>query len=126
MGISPRAADHLRDLGHEASHLHEQGLDRLPDPEILAKARAERAVLLTHDLDFADLVAASGARLPSVVIFRLRSMRPENVNRYLDLVVDQHGDALREGAIAAVTENRIRIRPLPLEPDARTRADSER
>jgi hypothetical protein len=29
------------------------------------------------------LVAASGARLPSVVVFRLRNMRPDRVNHYL-------------------------------------------
>ena len=115
MGISPKAAAFLRDLGHEASHLHEQGLHELPDPEIFAKARDEQAVLLTHDLDFADLVAASGARLPSVVIFRLRSMRPENVNRYLEILLEQHGDSLREGAVVSVTERRIRLRPMPLE-----------
>ncbi|HEY57982.1 MAG TPA: DUF5615 family PIN-like protein, partial [Anaerolineae bacterium] len=37
----------------------------------------EGFVLLTHDLDFGELVAASGARLPSVVVFRLRNMRPQ-------------------------------------------------
>ena len=123
MGISPRAADFLKDLGHEASHLHEQRLDTLPDPEILVKARDEHAVLLTHDLDFADLVAASGARLPSVVIFRLRSMRPENVSRYLGILLDQHGDSLREGAVVSVTESRIRLRPLPLGPEPATEAE---
>ena len=123
MGISPRAADFLKDLGHEASHLHEQRLETPPDPEILVKARDEHAVLLTDDLEFADLVAASRAQLPSVVIFRLRSMRPENVSRYLGILLDQHGDSLREGAVVSVTESRIRLRPLPLGPEPATEAE---
>lgn len=76
MGISPKVVTFLADEGHDAVHLHEQGLDRLPDSEILRKARDEMRILLTHDLDFGELVAASGDRLPSVVIFRLRNMQP--------------------------------------------------
>ena len=34
-------------------------------------------VLLTHDLDFGELVAASGAKLPSIVVFRLANMHPD-------------------------------------------------
>jgi hypothetical protein len=35
MGISPLTVAFLRTLGHEAKHLHEEGLDRLPDEEIM-------------------------------------------------------------------------------------------
>lgn len=118
MGISYRSVEFLREIGHEATHLFEEGLHKLPDPEILAKARREGAVLLAHDLDFAGLVAASGARLPSVVLFRLRSMRPENVNRYLRVVLDQHRQSLLEGAILTVTESRVRLRRLPIKPES--------
>jgi len=70
MGISPKTVSFLTDLGYDAVHLFDEGLERMTDPEILQKARAEVRILLTHDLDFADLVAASGSSLPSVVIFR--------------------------------------------------------
>ena len=70
---------------------------------------------MTHDLDFADLLAASGETLPSVVIFRLRNMHPENVNRHLLKVVSQFGQALEKGAIIVVAEGQIRARNLPLE-----------
>jgi predicted nuclease of predicted toxin-antitoxin system len=114
MGISPKAVVFLQMLGHDAAHLHDQDLDRLPDSAILGKARNEKRVLLTHDLDFGDLVAASKAQLPSVVIFRLRSMRPERVNRYLELIVTQYRDVLEKGAIISVSEEQIRVRTLPL------------
>ncbi len=114
MGISPRTADFLTQAGHEASHLNWEGLERLPDSEILRKARLENAVLLTHDLDFADLLSASGETLPSVIIFRLRSMRPQIVNRYLELILSEHDEALRQGAVLSVTDSKIRARALPL------------
>jgi predicted nuclease of predicted toxin-antitoxin system len=114
MGISPRTVEFLREVGHEANHLHNEGLHQLDDPAILVKAQQEQSVLLTHDLDFGELVAASGAELPSVITFRLRNMRPDNVNRHLRAVINHHQDALKQGAIVTVTEGRIRIRPLPI------------
>jgi len=116
-GHSPRTVEFLRSLKHEAMHLSEEGLERLPDAAILEKARRERQVLLTSDLGFAELIAASQEKLPSVIIFRLRSMRPANVNHHLQEVVDHHLDALDEGAIVSITEGRIRVRPLPIEED---------
>jgi len=114
MGISPRTAILLREIGHEATHLLDENLERMSDQDILTKAREERAILLTHDLDFSDLLAASGETLPSVIVFRLKSMRPENVNRHVLAVVDQHAQELASGSILSVTENRIRLRPLPV------------
>lgn len=114
MGISPKTVVYLRSLGHDAIHLHEERLECLPDPDILRKARDERRILLTHDLDFADLIAASQTRLPSVVVFRLRSMRPEIVNRYLCDVINQHAIALKHGAVISVTDGKARVRLLPL------------
>jgi len=114
MGISPKTVAFLRGMGHEAAHLHEQGLDRLSDSAILEKARREGHVLLTHDLDFGELIAASGARLPSVVVFRLRNMQPDRINRYLQDVIAQHREALEQGAIVSVTEGQVRMRLLPL------------
>jgi hypothetical protein len=31
MSISPKTVDYLKRLGHDAVHLHAEGLDRLPD-----------------------------------------------------------------------------------------------
>ncbi len=114
MGISPQTATFANDLGYDAVHLHEQNLDRLSDPEILAKARREKRIVLAHDLDFGELMAASKARLPSVIIFRLHNMQPERVNQYLLRIIDQHNEELEKGAIVSVSEGQIRIRMLPI------------
>jgi predicted nuclease of predicted toxin-antitoxin system len=117
MGISPKTVDFLNHLGHNAIHLHDQGLDRLPDPDILDKARQEERILLTHDLDFGELIAASGATLPSVITFRLRNMHPEQVNRYLTEIIAQHQDALEQGSVISINEGQIRVRLLPIRKD---------
>ena len=114
MGISPRCVDFLRERGYQATHLYQIGLERMSDADILEKARREGFVVLTHDLDFGELIAISGAKLPSVVTFRLRNMRPTNINRYLQNLVSNHQDTLEEGAVFSVTENHIRVRRLPI------------
>ena len=115
MGISLKTVAFLRALGHEAVHLADQGLERLPDRDIVAKARQEGCILLVHDLGFGELIAASGATLPSVITFRLRNMHPDRVNGTLQPILSQHGDALERGAILSVTEGQVRVRSLPLD-----------
>ena len=114
MGISPKTVAFLRGLGHDAVHLSDQGLERLSDPGIVEKARHEGRIVLVHDLGFGEVVAASGATLPSVITFRLRNMHPDRVNGALQSVISQHGEALAHGAMITVTEGQIRVRRLPL------------
>ena len=66
MGIARDVLAALRLIGHEADHLSELGLHRLPDEDILAKAAVETRIVLAHDLDFGRLLALSGATAPSV------------------------------------------------------------
>jgi predicted nuclease of predicted toxin-antitoxin system len=99
MGISGLTVAWLRGEGHDAVHLRDEGLQRLSDPEITGKARAEDRVLLTMDLDFGYLMAVSGEQLPSVVLFRLSDERAEVVNGRLAAVFAQCGSDLAAGAI---------------------------
>jgi predicted nuclease of predicted toxin-antitoxin system len=115
MGISPRVVEELRQKGHDAVHLMDEGLNRLPDGDVLDKTLREGRILLTHDLGFGELLAAGGGSLPSVIIFRLKDMRPANVSRHLFSVISQESEALDRGAICSVTEHRVRIRNLPVE-----------
>ena len=114
MGISAHVIPELQSEGHEAVHIAELSGGRLGDPKIFAKARDDGYVLLVHDLDFTDLVAASGDRLPSAILFRLRDMRPENVLVHLKRVITQSREALERGAIVSVREGTIRVRTLPI------------
>lgn len=115
MGISYRSVNYLSNLGYDALHLSELGAIEKEDADILAQARLDGRVVLTNDLDFGDLLALSGASLPSVVIFRLQDMTAENVNRHLDDILTRYMAALHDGVIISVSEKRIRIRKLPVE-----------
>ena len=104
MGISPRIVDWLRSNGHDAVHLRDQGLHRLPNGDIFAKAADEARVVLTFDLDFGEIVAMS-PRLVSVVVFRLRDTRTHRVIARLQEVLAQSSDALATGAVIAVEDD---------------------
>lgn len=114
MGISQSTVLWLRKNGHDAIHLREQGLQKLPDSEIFEKARKEKRIILTCDLDFGQILAASKGILPSVILFRLENERPENINRRLTTVLAESLEALERGAIISVEEKRHRVRFLPM------------
>ena len=121
MGVSMSVVRDLRHAGHDAEHLEELGLRTLPDSEIFLRARRERRVVLTFDLDFADIAAATTEPFPSVVVFRLRYGRPARVLARLSAVLEAASTALEAGALVVVDEARIRIRPLPLSDSTRMR-----
>ena len=73
MPLAARVAEQLRAEGHDAVHLREQGLGRLADEEIFAKAGVEGRIIVTADLDFGAILARAGSSTVSVVVFRLAS-----------------------------------------------------
>ncbi len=114
MGVSWRVVAWLRDNGHDATHLRDQQLHRLPNGDIFAKAADERRIILTWDLDFTEIVALSGARIVSAVVLRLMNTRSENVIRRLARVLAESAQDLEEGAIVSVEDSRHRVRLLPI------------
>lgn len=113
MGVSPQVATWLLGEGYDAVHLREQGLQRLEDPGIFDKAASEGRVLITCDLDFAEIVALSGRTEVSVVLLRLTSLRPRRAIDRLNNVLPDSLSALEAGAVV-VEDFRTRIRKLPL------------
>jgi predicted nuclease of predicted toxin-antitoxin system len=75
MGVATGVVNWLRDQSHDAVHLREQGLQRLPDDQIFRKAVVENRTVLTFDLDFGEIVAFAGRQKASVVLFRLQNTR---------------------------------------------------
>ncbi|MDB9420545.1 MAG: hypothetical protein EWV55_06950 [Microcystis viridis Mv_BB_P_19951000_S69] len=116
MGISPRTIALLREQGYDAIHLIEENLEKMTDQNILDKARQEERILLTVDLDFAQLLAISGDSLPSVILFRLGNVSREVVNRRLLAILNDYATELTNGLIISVTDVSIRLRHLPIQP----------
>ena len=114
MGIATSTVRELARAGHDAVHLRDLGLQRLPDDEILEKARGDRRIVLTFDLDFGDLLALGMHESPSIIIFRLRDETPRSVTPKLLEVIGQRPVELETGAVVVVEDARYRLRRLPL------------
>jgi predicted nuclease of predicted toxin-antitoxin system len=113
MGVAQRTVEWLRAEGHDAVHLRDEGLQRMPNGQIFSKAAAEGRIVLTFDLDFGEIVALSGGQRASVILFRLHNTRTPHVIDRLQKVLKDSSDALEQGAIVVVEESRHRTRRLP-------------
>jgi predicted nuclease of predicted toxin-antitoxin system len=114
MGVSWRVVEWLRSQGYDAKHLREEGLGRLVDSDIFAKALTEHRIVLTFDLDFGEIAALSKGQIVSVIVFRLRNTRTSYVMERLSSILADTADALRDGAVVAVEDSRHRVRRLPI------------
>ena len=114
MGVDMRIVKWLRERGHDAVHLREERLHRMSDNAIFEKADIEQRIILTFDLDFGEIIALSGGRMVSVVLFRLRNTRTFHVMERLKKALEDSAQILEQGAIVVVEEGRHRIRRLPL------------
>src|SRR4030043_1593124 len=108
MGISQTTVKWLGEQGFDAIHVRGLNMHRSSDAEIVKKAQKEKRIVLTCDLDFGDIVSASGEKAPSVIILRLEDETPDNVNRRLKQVLRESSGDLKKGAIISVEETRHR------------------
>lgn len=112
MGVAGRIVDWLLAQGHDVKHLREEGLQRIPDEEVFQKAVAEGRILITFDLDFGEIVALSGGRATSVILFRLHNTRTPHVIERLGKVLSDSSETLERGVVVVVEESRYRVRYL--------------
>lgn len=116
MNLSPRWVAAIRSAGLDAVHWSEIGDPRAPDSEVIAWAVSNDAVLLTHDLDFGAILAASEDRKPSVVQLRSQNLLPDAMAARVVQLVRRLTPELAQGALVSMEPERERVRLLPLTP----------
>lgn len=114
MNLSPRCVDRLSGLGLQATHWSAVGRVNAPDSEIMDYAGANDYIVLTHDLDFSAILAATHGEKPSVVQIRAEDVNPDRIGTQVAAALRQMELELQEGALLTVDPNRTRLRLLPL------------
>jgi predicted nuclease of predicted toxin-antitoxin system len=114
MNLAPRWCARLVEGGHEAVHWSSVGDGEAADVQILAYAKAHGFIVLTHDLDFGAILAATGGEGPSVVQIRAEDTSPEAIGVSLLAGLRQMADELEFGALVTIEPGRSRLRLLPL------------
>lgn len=101
----------LRALGHDVLSVKEH-MPGAKDRDVLARAQADERLVVTFDKDFGELAVRS--RLPSssgVVLLRLHGASPDEDNARAVAALTSRDDWA--GHFAVVTDDRVRLRPLP-------------
>jgi predicted nuclease of predicted toxin-antitoxin system len=114
MNLPPAWCTALRYDGHDVQHWSMVGDLRATDQAIMRFAQANGFVVITHDLDFGALLAATGARSPSVVLLRTGDVSSPVVESLLLRALRACSNELAAGAIVTVDEAGQRVRVLPL------------
>src|SRR6202035_4730606 len=101
MNLSPRWIHFLAASQIEAIHWSTVGQVKATDTEIMAYARDHGYVVLTHDLDFSAILAATGGIKPSVVQIRSDELNPQAIGAQVVSAVKQLEVQLESGALVS-------------------------
>lgn len=77
----------LRDAGHDAHDVVEESLGGQPDDRIAERCRAEDRVIVTLDLDFADIRMYPPQGLAGMLVLRAQHQDKRHLIRIFDRVI---------------------------------------
>ena len=101
------AVQRLREWGHDVVWSGDWDTDP-GDQEILRIAHQEGRVLITLDKDFGELAIVF--RYPHAGILRLAGIPSRQLAYSVQSVLEGYGEALEQGAIVTLDQDRLRIR----------------
>ena len=116
MNLSPDWVPLLTARGWQAQHWSNIGAGNAPDTELLRWAREQGHVVITQDLDFSQLLFATGDRGPSVVLLRMDNEFDPAARGKVCAALAQAESALMAGALLTISGTRVRLRHLPIVP----------
>jgi predicted nuclease of predicted toxin-antitoxin system len=116
MNLSPRWISLLRDAGWEALHWSSVGKGNELDSEIMSYAAKHDYVVMTHDLDFSAILAATHGEKPSVVQIRTDDVSPGVIGDQVVAALRYMVRELEVGALVTIGRLQTRVRMLPLIP----------
>jgi predicted nuclease of predicted toxin-antitoxin system len=114
MNLSPAWVSLLASEDWEVVHWSSVGSKRAPDVEIMNWASARGYCVVTSDLDFTAILAATGAGGPSVVQIRAQDLVPAVLGETLVRVIRDNQEHLLRGALVTLDVRGARLRRLPL------------
>jgi predicted nuclease of predicted toxin-antitoxin system len=114
MNLSPGWVEFLLNAGFEAVHWSQVGAHDAHDSDVMRWAIDHRHIVLTSDLDFGAILAATQERRPSVLQLRSDVPTPAAIGTLVLATLRQSHQELSDGALVSVDAVRGRLRILPL------------
>ena len=111
--VADESVDHpivieLRQLGHHVLAIAEEA-PRSDDTEVLQRARALDAILLTNDKDFGELVYRQRLHSAGILLLRLSGLSREAKIEAVVSAIREHGRQVK-GMFAVLSPGQLRIR----------------
>jgi predicted nuclease of predicted toxin-antitoxin system len=100
----------LRDIGHDAMTVGDQGLGGRADAGIAEVCKREERALVTLDLDFSNVLAYPPVDHFGLVVLRVRRQDKPHVCAVFTKVVPLLSTEMLPGRLWIVDEGRVRIR----------------
>jgi predicted nuclease of predicted toxin-antitoxin system len=103
MNLPPSWTGRLAQHGFEAVHWSAIGAPTTPDDEILAWARDRAFVVITNDLDFSAILAATSGRAPSVVQVRMQDLLSDAAVNVVARALETYREEVEGGALLSLS-----------------------
>ena len=108
--LPAEAAATLRECGLDAETVWDESLVGSDDEGLAARVRSEGRVLLTLDLDFANIRAYPPDQYPGIIVLRLKSQDKASVVAYVSRIAAALEERSPDGELWIVEGDRIRFR----------------
>jgi predicted nuclease of predicted toxin-antitoxin system len=108
--ISRLIVERLRHEKHQVQYIFEmaRGSD---DSTVLEIANQQKALLVTSDKDFGELIFRQNRQASGVLLVRLAVLSPTEEAEVVALVIRKYGDRLLD-ALTVITPRGVRIHPV--------------
>jgi predicted nuclease of predicted toxin-antitoxin system len=100
-------------LGHEVEFARDTGLAAAPDADVVERAKARRAALVTRDMDFADVRRYPPDQYAGLVVLRVPDgLKSAEIVQVLERFLREPRFVSQlSGRLAIVEVDRVRFRP---------------
>lgn len=100
-------------LGHDVEFARDVGLAAAADADVVARAKAHRAALITRDMDFADIRRYPPEQYSGLVVLRVAdTLKAGEIAQIVERFLrEPHFLSLLAGRLAIVEVDRVRFRP---------------
>jgi predicted nuclease of predicted toxin-antitoxin system len=100
----------LNKLDHDVLTVADQGLLSNPDTLIADAAKNEGRILITLDVEFADLRKYPPGSHPGIILFRPKSFGPLAVNRFIEEFFQNTDIEDLRNCVVVVEPSKVRVR----------------
>jgi len=100
----------LSNFGHDAKTINDQGLQGAHDQTIIEKCRNEKRILVTLDIDFANIRTYPPQDHEGIIVLRTRNHSKKYVLAAVQKILPLLNQESVEGHLWIVEENIVRIR----------------